>query len=199
MSHACPCEKTRQTLEYFKAEAFRTRNLDKDLPQIQAHSAHNNSRGIIMDMGVTLSDAPFGDKAWNVVGHTYTPKLHSPNAFIWHAHIPAETFVPPHIHTTQDEWIYMLAGNLEVEFGHDSGEVSVHPAGLGDLVRMPMGKSHGIFNRSGAEATCVFGVAPARKLFDLFGQLDGVTDPEELVRLSAMHEVDFLPPPPDAQ
>jgi hypothetical protein len=38
-------------------------------------------------------------------------------------------------------------------------------------------------------------VAPARKLFDLFKQLDGVTDPAELVRLSALHEVDFLPPP----
>ena len=43
-----------------------------------------------------------------------------------------------------------------------------------------------------------FGVAPARKLFDLFSQLDGVTDPAELVRLSALHEVDFLHPPEDA-
>jgi len=123
-----------------------------------------------MDIGVTSADGNVGGTAWNVVGQTYTPKLHSPNAFIWHAHIPADTFVPPHIHPTQDEWIYVLSGALEVEF----------------------------FNRSGAEATCVFGVAPARKLFDLFGQLDGVTDPDELVRLSALHEVDFLPPPPDA-
>ncbi|MEM7614859.1 MAG: cupin domain-containing protein, partial [Pseudomonadota bacterium] len=70
-------------------------------------------------------------------------------------------------------------------------------AGPGDTVCMPMGEAHGIFNRSGAEATCMFGVAPARKLFDLFGKLDGVTDPGELVRLSALHEVDFLPPPED--
>ncbi len=151
-----------------------------------------------MELGVTASDGFVGKKTWNVVGHIYTPKLHSPNAFIWHAQIPDGTFVPPHVHPTQDEWIYMLSGALEVEFGHDEGNVTNHPAGAGDLIRMPMGKSHGIFNRSGAEATCVFGVAPARKLFDLFGQLDGVTDPAELVRLSAMHEVDFLPPPPDA-
>jgi mannose-6-phosphate isomerase-like protein (cupin superfamily) len=107
--------------------------------------------------------------------------------------IPEETFVPPHIHPTQDEWINILSGNLEIEFLGD-----IHKAGPGDTVSMPMGHAHGIFNRSGAEATCVFGVAPARKLFELFTKLDGLTDPEELVRISAMHEVDFLPPPEDA-
>ena len=151
-----------------------------------------------MEAGITAADGHVGATVWNVVGQTYTPKLHSQSAFIWHAQVPAETFVPPHIHPTQDEWIYMLTGNLEIEFGHDMGDVSTHPAGPGDMVRMPMGKSHGIFNRSGAEATCIFGVNPARKLFDLFGQLHGVTDPAELVRLSALHEVDFLPPPTDA-
>lgn len=152
-----------------------------------------------MEAGVTPNEGNVGGKAWNVVGQTYTPKLVSPNAFIWHAIIPEDTFVPPHIHPTQDEWITVLSGNLEIEFGHTKGAPSVHKAGPGDIVRMPMGEEHGIFNRSGAEATCVFGVAPARKLFDLFGALDGVTDPEELVRLSALHEVDFLPPPPNAQ
>lgn len=143
--------------------------------------------------GVTGASDGIEGKSWNVVGHTYTPKLLSDNAFVWHAVIPADTFVPPHIHPTQDEWIVMLDGNLEVEFGGD-----VHKAGPGDTVRMPMGLAHGIFNRSGETATCVFGVAPSRKLFDLFIALDGVTDPEELVRLSALHEVEFLPPPEGA-
>lgn len=148
--------------------------------------------------GVTPSDQGLDGTAWNVVGHTYTPKLLSNNAFIWHAVIPADTFVPPHIHPTQDEWITVLTGQLEVEFGHTKGAPTVHKAGPGDVIRMPMGEEHGIFNRSGAEATCVFGVAPSRKLFELFGKLDGVTDPQELTRISAEHEVDFLPPPPDA-
>ncbi len=143
--------------------------------------------------GVTGAAEGIEDTSWNVVGHTYTPKLLSDNAFVWHAVIPADTFVPPHIHPTQDEWIVMLDGNLEVEFGDD-----VHKAGPGDTVRMPMGLAHGIFNRSGATATCIFGVAPSRKLFALFTALDGVTDPQELVRLSALHEVDFLPPPDGA-
>ena len=143
--------------------------------------------------GITGSNEGLDGLSWNVVGHTYTPKLLSNNAFIWHAVIPADTFVPPHIHPTQDEWIYVLEGELECEF-----DGAVHKAGPSDTIRMPMGIAHGIFNRSGKTAICVFGVAPARKLFDLFIALDGVTEPEELVRLSALHEVDFLPPP-DAQ
>lgn len=143
-----------------------------------------------MEKGVTRASEGIQDQSWNVVGQTYVPKLLSHDAFIWSATIPADTFVPPHIHPTQDEWIVVLEGNLEIEFMGD-----VHKAGPGDTVRMPKGEAHGIFNRSGATAKTVFGVAPARKLFDLFKLLDGVTDPEELVRLSALHEVDFLPPP----
>ncbi len=143
-----------------------------------------------LEKGVTRADEAFHGKAWNVVGHTYTPKLLSDDAFLWHAAIPADTFVPPHIHPYQDEWIYMLEGELEIEFGDQK-----HVAGPGDMVRMPKGIAHGIFNRSGATASCTFGVAPSGKLFELFGALDGVTDPDELVRLSAEHDVNFLPPP----
>ncbi|AXI55754.1 hypothetical protein SuNHUV7_23850 (plasmid) [Pseudoseohaeicola sp. NH-UV-7] len=143
-----------------------------------------------LEHGVTLSSDSFKDKPWNVVGHTYTPKLLSDNAFVWHAVLPADTFVPPHIHTTQDEWISVLSGQLEVEFGSEK-----LVANAGDLVRMPMNEPHGIFNRSGAEATAMFGVAPCGKLFELFQNLNNVTDPAELVRISAEHDVDFLPPP----
>ena len=140
--------------------------------------------------GITPAADGVDGTAWNVVGHTYTPKLVSDTAFIWHAVIPADTFVPPHIHPLQDEWIYMLEGELEVEFGDEK-----HVAGPGDTVRMPMGVAHGIFNRSGKTASCTFGVAPCGKLFDLFGQLHNVADPAELVRISAEHDVNFLPPP----
>ncbi|ATG37707.1 Cupin domain protein (plasmid) [Phaeobacter piscinae] len=146
-----------------------------------------------MEKGITKAREGIQRMSWTVVGQTYVPKLLSNDAFIWDAVLPADTFVPPHIHPTQDEWISVLAGELEVEFLGD-----VHKAGPGDTVRMPKGEAHAIFNRSGAEAHCIFGVAPARKLFDLFIELDGVTDPAELVRLSALHEVDFLPPPDDA-
>lgn len=143
-----------------------------------------------LEQGVTRLVDGFKDQPWNVVGHIYTPKLLCDNAFLWHAVMPADTFVPPHIHRTQDEWITVLTGTLEVEFADDKVA-----AAAGDIIRMPMGKPHGIFNRSGAETVAVFGVAPRGKLFELFQNLNNVTDPEELVRISAEHDVDFLPPP----
>ncbi|MEL6766351.1 MAG: cupin domain-containing protein [Pseudomonadota bacterium] len=143
-----------------------------------------------LEKGITVAGEAYAAPAWNVVGHTYRTLLVSEQAFLWHAEIPDGTFVPPHIHPTQDEWIHVLEGRVDVEFGAE-----VQTAGPGDMVRMPMGIAHGIFNRSGAAVTAVFGVAPTRALFGLFPRLDGVTDPAELVRISAEHEVNFLPPP----
>jgi hypothetical protein len=40
----------------------------------------------------------------------------------------------------------------------------------------------------------LFWVSPAGKLEDLFKALDGLTDVPEVLRLSALHDVDFLPP-----
>jgi quercetin dioxygenase-like cupin family protein len=146
-----------------------------------------------MEKGVIKAADGVQGHSWNVVGQTYVPKLLTEEAFTWHATIPVDSFVPPHIHPHQDEWIYVIDGALEIEFLGD-----VHKAAQGDTVHMPRGEAHGIFNRSGAQAACLFGVAPSRKLYELFTQLDGVTDPEELVRISALHEVDFLPPPETA-
>lgn len=130
--------------------------------------------------------------SWNVVGQTYKPQILTENVFYWRGSAPADTFVPPHIHPTQDEWFTVMDGELEVEFPESDTKVKVGP---GDTIYMPKGIAHGIYNRSGATANVIFGVAPARKLYELFTKLDGVTDPDELVRLSAEHEVDFLPAP----
>lgn len=81
--------------------------------------------------GVTSSNEGLDGIAWNVVGHIYRPKLVSADAFVWHAEIPAETFVPPHVHPHQDEWIYVLSGALEVDFGFEAGNVQPHRAGAG--------------------------------------------------------------------
>lgn len=143
-----------------------------------------------MEPGITKEKDGIDGLVWNILGQTYTPKLNSDNALIWYAELPAETFVPPHIHTTQDEWVSMLSGELEIEFGPEK-----HIAKAGDVVRLPMNVAHGIFNRSGATATAMFGVAPSGKLFDLFNAIHNVGDPAEVVRLAALHEVNFLPPP----
>jgi 2-polyprenyl-6-methoxyphenol hydroxylase-like FAD-dependent oxidoreductase/quercetin dioxygenase-like cupin family protein len=129
---------------------------------------------------------------WNILGQTYRPKLRTERCFAWHATLPAETFVPPHIHPTQDEYVYMLDGTMTLVTGDQE-----RTATAGDLIRLPQGEPHGLFNRSGETLTCVFWVTPTAKLYDLFVGIDAMPEqtPEEVVALSARHEVNFLPPP----
>lgn len=143
-----------------------------------------------MTPGVTGEKEGLDGTVWHILGQTYVPKLHSENALVWYADLPAGTFVPPHVHPTQDEWVSVLSGTLEVEFGDET-----LTAKAGDLIRLPMNVAHGLFNRSEEGVEAMFGVAPTRKLFDLFNAIDRVGDPAEVVRLSALHEVMFLPPP----
>lgn len=142
--------------------------------------------------GVTRAGEGLDGISWNILGQTYVPKQLCESSFGWHATFPPGTFVPPHIHPTQDEFIYMLEGNFELLL--DGREVK---AGPGDLIRLPMGLPHGIFNKTDQVVKCFFWVSPTRKLYDLFWAIHSMKDqnPAEVVALSAKHEVDFLPPP----
>ena len=148
--------------------------------------------GMRMPPGITKAGEGFDHVAWNILGQTYIPKQVSETSFSWHATFPPETFVPPHIHPTQDEFIYMLEGQFELML--DGKIVFANP---GDLIRMPMGLPHGIFNKSDRIVKCLFWVAPTRRLYDLFWAIHNMAEqtPAEVVALSAKHEVDFLPPP----
>ena len=90
---------------------------------------------------------------------------------------------------TQDEFILVQEGVLEPQARRRLGQ-----AKAGDLVRMPRGIPHGYFNKSDKPARALFWVSPMQKLEALFDQLHNLTDPAEVVKISAEHEVDFLPP-----
>jgi 5-methylphenazine-1-carboxylate 1-monooxygenase len=151
-------------------------------------------------IGMALSTGPdvigaaasIDDLEWSILGQTYRPKQLSQRSFAWHATVPADSFVPPHIHPTQDEYVYILDGELTLATGEAD-----HVAGAGDLVRLPMGQPHGLFNRSGATTVCLFWVAPTARLYDLFVAIDALDQqtPDAVVALAAQHEVEFLPPP----
>jgi quercetin dioxygenase-like cupin family protein len=142
--------------------------------------------------GVTPAGQGIDNISWNILGQTYVPKHLSDSSFSWHATFPPDTFVPPHIHPTQDEFIYLLEGQLELLL--DGKDASASP---GDLIKLPMGIPHGIFNKSDRTVKCLFWVSPARRLYDLFWGIHNLADqnPADVVALSAKHEVDFLPPP----
>ena len=67
------------------------------------------------------------------------------------------------------------------------------PAKAGDLVRMPRGIPHGYFNKSDKPCRALFWVSPAGRLKALFEELHDKSDIPEIIKLSAEHDVDFLP------
>jgi oxalate decarboxylase/phosphoglucose isomerase-like protein (cupin superfamily) len=144
--------------------------------------------------GVTRANEGLDAISWNILGQTYVPKTLCSDSFSWHATFPPGTFVPPHIHPTQDEFIYMLEGRMDLVL--DGAESFASP---GDLIRLPRNVPHGLFNKSDSAVKCLFWVAPTGRLYDLFWAIHSMPqqNPAEVVALSARHEIDFLPPPPE--
>ena len=131
----------------------------------------------------------YGGKTWNILGQIYFPKAVTDSTFAFETNSDPGQFVPVHIHPTQDEFILVQEGTLDLKL--DGVWVQAH---AGDLVRLPRGIPHGYFNKSDKPARALFWVSPTQKLEALFNQLHNLTDVAEVVRLSARHEVNFLPP-----
>jgi uncharacterized RmlC-like cupin family protein len=141
----------------------------------------------MMSIGITPREEAVVGTSWNVLGQIYVPKHVCESSFSWHATLPAGSFVPPHIHRSEDEFIYLLEGQLEFMLDGSAGS-----AGVGDLVRLPMKIPHGIYNRSNAPVKCLFWVSPTGRMFELFQKLHNVPDPAEVARLSGLYDVAFV-------
>ena len=142
-----------------------------------------------LEKGITANGTGYGGKTWNILGQVYFPKAVTESTFAFETNSDPGQFVPVHIHPTQDEFILVQEGTLDLKL--DGKWVKAH---AGDLVRLPRGIPHGYFNKSDKPARALFWVSPMQKLEALFNQLHNLTDPAEVVRVSALHEVDFLPP-----
>ena len=132
---------------------------------------------------------PSEDVTWSILGHTYWLKAESDDCFAFETLDPPGTFVPPHIHPTQDEFIYMLEGTFDLYL-----DGSWSKAGPGDLVRMPRGLPHAYANNQMTAARALFWVTPGGRLRELFDRLHDLTDIAEVVRHSRECDVEFLPP-----
>jgi quercetin dioxygenase-like cupin family protein len=140
--------------------------------------------------GITRSGEGLDNIVWDILGQTYRPVQLSAASFAFDTLFPPGTFVPPHFHPDQDEFIRILEGEFDLWL--DGQDLK---AGAGDLVRMPMGSKHGIFNKSSANTRALFWVAPSQRLYDLFVQINGVGDPAKVVQIAAEYNIHFLPPP----
>jgi mannose-6-phosphate isomerase-like protein (cupin superfamily) len=138
---------------------------------------------------VTRAQTGIDGVSWNILGQIYVPKQISNDSFSWHATFPVETFVPPHVHPHQDEYIFVLDGRIDLLMGGKKTS-----AVTGDLVRMPRGIPHAFFNNSGEPVTALFWAAPAGKLLELYRRIHNMSSPAEVVQVARDYDVMFLPP-----
>ena len=141
-----------------------------------------------LEKGITKVGTGYSGKTWNILGQVYFPKAVCDSTFAFETNSEPGQFVPVHVHPTQEEFILVQEGELDLKL--DGVWVK---AKAGDLVRMPRGIPHGYFNKSDKPARALFWVSPAAKLEALFDKLHNLSDPAEVVKISAQHEVDFLP------
>jgi quercetin dioxygenase-like cupin family protein len=116
-------------------------------------------------------------------------------AFIWENETPPGAMVPPHIHQTEDEFIYLVDGEMQVTLGEAT--YTVRP---GDLVKMPRGVPHAIRSTGPAITKSLWTVVPAGKMEAFFRALaalpaDQPPNPETFAKIFAEHDIVLLPPP----
>lgn len=143
-----------------------------------------------MTPGITRAGQGEGGVAWDILGQTYRPLQCSPASFAFRAELPPGTFLPPHRHPDQDKFILPEAGELELYL-----EGQTLFAAPGDLVRLPRGVAHGLYNRGGETVRALCWVAPSLGLYALFCALHRIRDPNAVARIAAGHGVEFLEPP----
>ncbi len=144
-----------------------------------------------LNAGITQPGQGDGGTVWNILGQTYYLKESCDSSFAFEVVGEPGTLVPPHVHPTQDEFIFLVQGTMELTL-----DGQLHTLPQGGMARMPMGIPHGYKNVGDRTVHALFWVSPARKLHELFTRIHNLTDPTEVVRISATCEVDFLPPPP---
>jgi mannose-6-phosphate isomerase-like protein (cupin superfamily) len=132
--------------------------------------------GVVRDGdGRTLLDGPLG--AVLLAGAEQT---RGTIAFLIHPLAPRALGSPVHTHTHEDEWSYVLEGEMGVEV---DGRTSL--ARAGDLVLKPRGVPHAFWNAGDAPARILEVVTPAgfERYFERLGELLAVPGPPDLLAL----------------
>ncbi|GAB4038746.1 MAG: cupin domain-containing protein [Rubrivivax sp.] len=138
---------------------------------------------------VPLTAVGLDGVAWNILGQVYLPKEITEERFTWYAIFPEETFVPPHTHAAQDEYLMPLDGDIDIVVGGRRGVVR-----RGEVGRLPRGIVHSFFNNTGKPVHALFWATPAGSLVELYRRLHNVGSPAKAVGLAPACGVVFDPP-----
>ncbi|MBG1230827.1 cupin domain-containing protein [Aestuariivirga litoralis] len=105
--------------------------------------------------------------------------------------VPDGYFVPPHSHANEDEFFYIIDG--EITLISPSGETT---AITGDTVKLPRGQVHGWKNASGRALRFLVIVLPGVQAVEMFRHFDragkaarGALAPEQIIGICAQYGV----------
>lgn len=109
--------------------------------------------------------------------------------------IPAGYGVPPHRHAAEDEAMYVLEGEIDLD-----GEDGACRVGAGAFVFLPRGRFHSFRNAGPAPARALVICTPGAALERCFKEFAaagarGALAPEALTAIAAGHGVEIAPPP----
>jgi uncharacterized cupin superfamily protein len=106
-------------------------------------------------------------------------------------HVPPGYGVPPHIHDVDDEFFYILEG--EITLVSPEGESK---AGAGACVHLPHDKPHGFCNASDAPARMLIVLSPGAQALEMFRHFDRAgrvaqLQPEQIAAIAGEYGVRF--------
>lgn len=134
----------------------------------------------------------------NVLGHDVKVKITSADSagayYVFEIYSPQGAFVPPHIHSREDEIIEVIEGEYEVILGD-----KVYTAKAGDTLHFARGVAHGFTQTGVGVGKTIWTVAPGASFEEFFNKLGalpaGPPDPAKLGALFSEYGIELLPPP----
>ncbi len=151
-------------------------------------STGTQAGGIVRaDAGRTLMEGPLG--AVLLAG----PEAAGGLSFVVHPMAPRTLGSPVHTHRHEDEFTFVLTGEVGVQVGHE-----VVTAGPGDLVLKPRGVPHAFWNATDEPARLLEVISPGgfEGYFERLGALfaaGGPPDPEAIAAVAAEFSLDIDP------
>lgn len=134
----------------------------------------------------------------SVLGHDVKVKITSADSagayYVFELYSPQGAFVPPHIHSQEDEIIEVIEGEYEVILGGQ-----VYHGKAGDTLHFPRGVMHGFTQTGAGVGKTIWTVAPGASFeafFNKLGELPaGPPDMTKLTELFGEYGIELLPPP----
>jgi uncharacterized cupin superfamily protein len=105
-----------------------------------------------LQKGITQNGSGYDGKSWNILGQVYFPKAVCASTFAFETNSKPGQHVPVHIHPTQEEFILVQEGVLDLK---------LDDIGSGPRPATSCGIPHGYFNKSDADARALFWVSGA--------------------------------------